>query len=457
MSILSVECNLPAELCESIRFTAPRTFADSDAVIIDPQRIERLYPGKVQPDNLRHVGVQDSVNAINQIDRRKKEIGSLLHNGRMVISFLTPVQTFVVKPTQTSQINMTNYDWLPDDLIRQHLIVNLIGGEGNSVVSTDQKHLFSQYYRAFKDSVHYHAYLQQGREELDIFITNTQGQPVGFSVNYLKGVFVFIPRYSPESLENHKKFIGVIRRIINRYYSTTKRTRAPEWASSYDVPGAKEIEESIDQVKNEIRTLEESQESLIQKFQNLELFKGLLYEDGAALEMEVIKAFQLLGFAVQKYQDSDMEHDLILEADEGRAIGEVEGKEGKAINIDKLDQLTRVVDEDFHLNEEYAQGVLVGNTSRLLKLDARDDPFTKKVRKSAKRKGFCLLTTVELFETVLYVLANPNDEEFKKDCRKLLFDSQGEEIHFPIPLQEEQIEDDDNNNNIDGTDVQNGE
>lgn len=135
-------------------------------------------------------------------------------------------------------------------------------------------------------------------------------------------------------------------------------------------------------------------------------------------------------FNAGKFHKDDMEHDIVLEAPEGRAIAEVEGRDNDAIHIDKFDQLTRVVDEDFKLHGVYSEGLLIGNHYRFTNPNERKDAFTEKARIAAGRKKFGLLTTVELFKAVIKILENPKNENFKKSCRIAILEAKGKQISF---------------------------
>ena len=64
--------------------------------------------------------------------------------------------------------------------------------------------------------------------------------------------------------------------------------------------------------------------------------RSLLYETGKPLESAVLEALRLLGFTAENYQEGDSEFDAIFVDPEGkRLIGEAEGKNDKAVNIDK--------------------------------------------------------------------------------------------------------------------------
>jgi hypothetical protein len=57
---------------------------------------------------------------------------------------------------------------------------------------------------------------------------------------------------------------------------------------------------------------------------------------------------------------------VVFESEEGRLIGEAEGKDNKAINVDKLRQLSMNIHEDIQREEVTtpAKGVLFGNGYR---------------------------------------------------------------------------------------------
>jgi hypothetical protein len=87
--------------------------------------------------------------------------------------------------------------------------------------------------------------------------------------------------------------------------------------------------------------------------------------------------------------------------------------------------------EKYWDHDQPAQGILIGNAFRLLPLDRRTNPpFTDKVKLAVGRNGFGLLSTTELFNAVVKVLANPTDEIFKTNCRKKIIETRGKEIIF---------------------------
>jgi hypothetical protein len=161
--------------------------------------------------------------------------------------------------------------------------------------------------------------------------------------------------------------------------------------------------------------------------------RGLLYETGHPLEGAVLEALRLLGFTAEGYRDLDSDFDAVFVDPEGdRLIGEAEGKNDKAVNIDKLDQLERNVREDFEkrTDSNYAKGVLFGNASRLVPLEQRVEFFTAKCIAGAKRSGIALVRTPDLFPIARYLKEHP-DTVFAKNCRAAILNTSGTVVAFP--------------------------
>jgi hypothetical protein len=159
-----------------------------------------------------------------------------------------------------------------------------------------------------------------------------------------------------------------------------------------------------------------------------------LYEQGKPLEKAVLEGLQILGFSANPFTEGDSEFDVVFTSPEGRFIGEVEGKDNKAINIDKLSQLERNLQEDFAHEDvtEFAKGILFGNAERLTHPSKRREAFTDKVQTGAKRAGVGLVRTPDLFEPVRY-LRDQDDPEYAKSCREAIFNATGNIVVFPTP------------------------
>ena len=113
-------------------------------------------------------------------------------------------------------------------------------------------------------------------------------------------------------------------------------------------------------------------------------------------------------------------------------LGEAEGRDNKAINIDKITQLERNVAEDFARDDvdEHAHGVLFGNPQRLVAPQDRSLTFTEKCMSSAGRNGFALVLTYTMFDAAAY-LDESGDTDYAAKCRAALVSAKGQVVEFP--------------------------
>ena len=123
----------------------------------------------------------------------------------------------------------------------------------------------------------------------------------------------------------------------------------------------------------------------------------------------------------------------VFESPDGRLIGEAEGKDNKAVNVDKLRQLQMNIHEDLLRDSVTtpAKPVLFGNAHRLSSLDQRGDPFTEKCVAAALTMNTALVFTPELFLAV-QTCVECQDEDFAAACRQAILSSVGH-VTFPTP------------------------
>jgi len=430
LKIISIGYNFNEKKIQEILFDDENTLLDADVLIIDPTCITPILmdDARLHDDGgyrIENYGKSQKIESI--IKRRKKEMLQLLTCGKVIISFL-PQNNVISMISSTGPTRLflptTNYSWA-DFSDSRPLFRN---GTGKSFKIKDEKHPFIPYYRAYKEELEYNVYLDKPAENDKIFLVNNSDNPVAWTTSEASGSIFFIP--PPPQDCDKKKLIGILLQCLNRLFNTSVKTPEPEWVKNIHLPGEEVIQEHITEIQNQIDTLIKQKESSEIEKNELIKYKSLLYEKGKRLENAVINSFKLMGFRAENFTKADMEHDVVLTSQEGRAIAEIEGRDNDAIHIDKLDQLSRVIDEDFKENESYAEGILIGNPYRLHPLDQRKEPFTDKVLIGVKRKNFKLLTTVELFGAVVHILENPNDEIYKSKCRKAIFSSSGYEIKF---------------------------
>jgi hypothetical protein len=352
-----------------------------------------------------------------------------LQAGKIIFAFMAPLTGCDCQIRDSGSYRLvTNYDWVPD--YRQLLVKILETGSGSSLVLQKSDHPMAQVFSAFRNELAYNAYLCIEAENPEVFFaTNKTGNPVAADFSIGNGHLILLPFFRKTS--EPAKLFGVLIQCARKYLEREMRTPPPGWVGDFELPGESEIRAEISVIDKRISEQEERRKQAEKQLVEVVRFKDLLFEQGKPLEDAVIAAMNVLGFDATRLKKEDKEHDVVLESPEGRLVGEVEGKDNDAIHIDKLDQLSRVVDEDFEERGTYPDGLLIGNGYRLREPQSRPRQFTEKVYIAANRKQFILLTTPELFRATQRALANPDDEDFTRRCREALLVAKGTEAHFP--------------------------
>ncbi len=418
LKLISLGLTIASPEVLNTTFESHFSLLDADVLIIEPGKLDESMK-RADPS-----AMQDLVN------RRTKEIQTLLENGKIVISFFAPISSISVGSQRRGTITLTNYSWL-DDPWSDYITERLIGGTGHAISLSIPQHPFAPFYYAFRERLTYGAYLEKDLPTAysEGFLRNKAGKIVGASMRLTSGMVVFLPYLTTDAMDP-KKFVGVLIQCVGRIYANSERTPPPPWIGDYAVPGEEEVTKEIETIEVRIKEESNRMNTAIERLNTLSSFRSLLYEKGKPLEEIVLRVFEFMGFKSERLQKGHLEHDVILSSEEGRAIAEVEGRDDESIHIDKLDHLTRVVDEDFHENNTYAHGILIGNPYRLKPPQHREAPFTDKVLIAVQRKGFGLLTTVELFKAVALMLTKPDDINLKARFRTLILQGQGKEIRL---------------------------
>lgn len=408
-----------------------QTLLDSDVCIINPENIFESWKdsrGIVRP-NYNNIVSPESDFIRKKIEYARSEVYTLLENGKIVIIFLTPLKYIKFQYNSSRDYkNVSNYDFLPNELNGLHLDIKSGASTHKNTIklNPNSSNAFSQYYHAFKNDLNYTAYFDfDGINDQNSFMLNKSNRTIAYSVNFKNGLIVYLPTIG--KTENTKLF-GVINQCVEKIFKKEEQSPPPKWIQNYDFSQEKIFNLDLENLSKQKQLIEKEIENIKSSKNQISKFKGLLYEQGGLLEKLVVESFQLLGFKAENRKLDDMEHDMIFESSEGRGIAEIEGRNKDAIHIEKLDQLNRAVDEDFHFTNDYPQGILIGNPYRFTDPKDRKNAFTEKVQIVANKKSFALLHTYEIYKAVKYVFDNPGDEEFKSECRKIILITEGSEI-----------------------------
>lgn len=163
--------------------------------------------------------------------------------------------------------------------------------------------------------------------------------------------------------------VGAIVALDKALHSTGEVTPEPQWARSpeYALTQEMRLNEALLKAEEKLEKARSAKEAVLEELKASRRLRSLLFEKGKPLENAIIDGLIIMGFRAAPFKDSNSEFDVVFESEEGRLIGEAEGKDNKAINVDKLRQLAMNIHEDLQRDEvaKPAKGVLFGNAYRL--------------------------------------------------------------------------------------------
>lgn len=465
--IISVGFEIPGDVAEYISLRSNRSLLDADIVVFSPQMgseyyITRQYKGKPR------LGESDSFKVVGDAAHWRSEIQMAFSTGKTIIVYLTELNEFYVETGEkgVSETNRkTNITYVSEFNNYAFLPVNfekIVSSSGKSIKFAKDVKFMTSYWKEYEASSSYEVILEGGFESKSvILVTKTGSRVVGLHLTNGKGNLFLLPdlsypdegfisseednegeiieQWTPKATKYGKTFLSHIAEIDKSLQVDRDLTPAPRWTKNnkYRLPKELDAEKEIQAISIKIEKLEQSRVAAIKKLEEEGKLRSLLYETGHILEEAILEVLRLMGFTAETYKDSESEFDAVFLSPEGRFLGEAEGKDNSAINIDKLSQLERNIQEDFQKDDvnEYAHGVLFGNAYRLQPPQERQDFFTEKCLSGAVRAGISLVQTVDLFEVARY-LKESQDKEYAQKCRQAIFESKGKVVVFPeLPIE----------------------
>jgi len=454
--IFAIGFELPGDEFEYIPFESDRSLLDADIVLYEVGFGQ--LPATEDYEGTHLFSKSNSPRVTQYLAHWRSELASFVNAGKFAIVFVTkPLRYFrytgekTLSGTGRSQVTtnlvtpVSSYDAIPN-------ITQVESKTGREVKLAPEGAFLAPYWKECAAISGFEAFID-GKFSKKVLVTKAGEKTVG-AVTYGKGTIFFLPPlrfdekkfltydakkrqtfWTSEALKFGKRLLGTLVALTQAVASRSAMP-PPVWAqhSSFATAEESQIQVSIAKVTRDIARMQKERTRLEQQMIEAGQLRGLLYETGSRLEHAVREALILFGFSAKNYKESDSEFDVVFESGEGRFIGEVEGKDNRAVNIDKLDQLERNLREDFAREgvTEFAKGVLFGNAERLIPPPERGESFTMKCVTASKRSGIALIRTVDMFGPARY-LRETTDPSYAAACRSAIFNAVGEVVSFPPP------------------------
>jgi hypothetical protein len=417
-TIFTVGFDLPTDKFETVNIKSNQTLADADIILIEAKLVSDNY--EECKTTSRHW---------------RSEILNAFKAGKTIFIYL-PHRTKVSNYRHETIDSFKNMIPLMDTYSSNK--------KGKKVKFTEEGKLLINYWNIVKDMSSYESILNFSGTPL--LKTNDNTDIVGgYFTEKSLGTMIYLPpiklpkdfkliTWTEESKNFGHNLAKEIISIDKKLKTTDVLSLKPEWISvpEFTILKENELNEIISNKMQNIKELEEEIKNLNDELKENLVPKQLLYETGIPLENAIIHGLRIIGFDAKNFQDEESEFDIVFSSEEGRFIGEAEGKDNKAIAITKARQLEINIQEDFDKDgvDSYAFGVLFGNGYRLTKPSQRGDEFTTKVQTLAKRSGILLVATSKLFEVVKYI-HDSNDQNYAKSVRECFRDTKGKIMVFP--------------------------
>lgn len=453
--ILSIGFDFPGGAADCFPFRSDQSLLDADIVVFEPDISG--YASTVRRQDRRVFSPDSSYRLEEDLSRWRSELTAAVDSGKTVFVFMSKLEEVFIQKCAIDEILIdpfadryelrSNYSAIPWDLGR------VVPSSGRRMKLVGDALLLSEYWESFAAPSVYEVYLEGQMLPEPILATMSGNRTVGAIHSQATGSVVFVPpiRYDQESLVTldrtsgqlvwsaeaimlGKRLASCLARIHETLRTKGDATPPPQWTeqSQYRLKEEGALEEAIAKLTKQVAELQDERSAFSLQLRKATSLRRLLYEKGALLEGAVLEALVLLGFEAEAYEDRESEFDALFVSTEGRFLGEAEGKDNKAIGVDKLRQLDANLQEDFARDEvsQYAKGVLFGNAFRLLPPPERPDFFTAKCLSGAHRTGVALVRTPDLFVVAKYMKEHA-DRDYARLCREALLQTEGEIVVFP--------------------------
>ncbi len=456
--ILTVGLDLASSDTQYASFDSKLSLLDWDIVLIKPAIFEFCeyeddwYQGKLS------LGDSGSFRLKECCEHWRREIKQAIEAGKTVIVYLAPLEEVYVDTGQRSYSGTgrnrqttrhvglwSNYHAIPASIAP----VNASGTSMKLVARGAE--VLSPYWAEFESQSGYEVILTADKVPACL-TTRTGDKPVGalYRSKSSSGTLLLLPNidfyddkfikekgdkqtWTPTASQFAGRFVSAIVALDKALRSSSEVTPEPTWATDprYMLGPEAGLRLQLLEAERKVEQAQREKEAVADQLSAAGRHRALLYEKGKPLELAIIDALRLMGFNAAPFKESNSEFDVVFESAEGRLIGEAEGKDNKAVNIDKLRQLSMNIHEDLQREEVTAPAkpVLFGNGFRLQPVAERPDPFSEKCNSAATSSLTALVNTPDLFLVVQYLL-DQGDEAFARECRCILIASVGR-VTFP--------------------------
>jgi len=391
---------------KTLEHTSAEILSEYRVIIINPVSPRHILPSLDRLDSISREGVLRVIDSGKYVIRcssdlshfkrefevRNSQLIKFFQAGGLLISFLQPL--FVLAGDRPF-ITLSNYDGLfyyglyDVCTLRERC-------RGEEVIPTDRglESSFAPYLKL--QGLEWNACVQEFKtQNLRVLAVNRDKDAVSFIINFGKGKAVFLPVCSNFTQGIDKLLIEC---VDKEYTSMTfEEEPADTWVEKYYIPGMPELEKEISDIRGEIDKLKQVETTKGKELKELKSYRDiLLNKKGHALQNTVIEILNKMG--IQAQPGPEGRDDIVIkEGDKVVAVCEVKGDKKSAGEADAT-QLSKWVDRVYEEEGYEPKGILIVNAFCEKDIPERTEkPFPDQMLPYCSNRGYCLLTTVKLF------------------------------------------------------------
>lgn len=423
MRILEVGCGLRYGLAESGQFKSTQSFLDYDFVIWNAGETHKEYftAGSFYvSDGISSLKPTAASALKGDIVRRAAEVKDMMELGRTLVVWTPDPQACEIKVYKGGPRNQ--YEFV--DLLLVLPFHTRTGAMSGSSIELRDGQLFKPFWTQNQDNLRYEGQILSPEGKPVFFVKGTD-KVVGTHLKIGRGNILFLPSLV-ESTSGSKReqeergYIASLTHLIEELQKTPTNVELPTWSSSYRLPQESEHLQVLRELEDKLRRTQSSINAQRERIAELEQYKLLFAGSGQALEQQVSRVFEGLGFLVA--EPSPNRDDLIVSRGDEVAVVEVKGVSKSAAEKHAA-QLEKWVNEYYIAHNVQPKAILVVNAYRDAPLENRSgDAFPDQMLSFSKNRGHCLITALQLLG--LYLDCKDDDAK-KAEMVNLLLTTEG--------------------------------
>ncbi len=402
--------------------------ADYDAVIVNPAslapKMEKAKQQSIKSTSNKFPELWDRLR--ENIDIIRNGLLTLLESGGEVYAIICPEERISLEWGHSFHNQMTNYWWVPlpfekvpeegetqsiddttfakyMDLVKWWALYLKLPENDRALEGLTQKYGEGFLVELIQEPIARNRYGRQIASRLKYQLYSTRiverdwlDRPLreAKELKMVSGPLILLPM--PTEVSDR----DAVNIILENFFGLQQKTLPPQWIEEVDIPGIPEIKFEVENKYHQIEQLKTEIKPLLQRKEELEKYKQLLFETGTPLEEICKQTLQTMGCNILP---ADLaEEDFIVEFEGQQAIVEVKGNT-KSISLSNLSQLGRYREDYLIERGEDKKSILIGNAWRLLPLDERGKsnsqvPFPENVVSYATKRNIALISSIELFQ-----------------------------------------------------------